>query len=254
MPTPNPMLLHFRTVEEFQAYLGNLLPPKWFKKVAVHHTVIPTVKQWRGLATMQSMLNFYQSLHWGSYPHIFAAPDGIWQMNNVLLKGTATNAANDFSIAVEVVGNYDKHVWQEPVYSYAVASIASLQRWNNLNERDIVFHRTYNNTKSCPGNAIHFNWVVDQLQAYNADDLNKVITYRVKFDNSRIRQGPAITYPVAGMLYAGDTFISVAQKEDEGEEVINGKSTWAHVTKAINTKDKVDNLGFVHTSLLEPVG
>lgn len=250
----NPLILHFRTPEDFKGYLANLTAPKWFTKVAVHHTLSPTVPQWRGLATMKSILGYYQNvLRWNSYPHIFVAPDGIWQMNNVLELGTHTNAANKFSIAVEVVGNYDKHVWQEPIHTYALETILALQKWNKLHTSDIVLHRRYNTDKTCPGKAISFDWVVNSLEELAIEEAIKTVKYRVRFNDSRIRQGPGTHYPIAGKLFTGDIFISEALKEDEGEEYINGVNTWAHVTKAVNTKEKVDNLGFVHRSLLEVI-
>lgn len=250
----NPLILHFRAPDEFEQYLGTLRAPLWFKKVAVHHTAVPTVKQWRGRGTMNGMLDFYRGKGWTGFPHIYVAPDGIWTMNNLLLKGVHTNAANSFAIGVEVVGNYDNTVWQEPIYSYAVETITSLQRWGRLATNDIVLHRTYNPEKTCPGKAITFDWVVAQLTKYQESQEGKVVTYRVLFNNSYIRQGPSRAYAVAGKMQRGDTFTSVALKDDERGEDINGKKKWAHVTKAIETKEGVDNLGFIHLSMLEVIG
>jgi N-acetylmuramoyl-L-alanine amidase len=245
----NPLMEHFRTPEDFHAYLANLVAPRWFKKVTVHHTVIPTVNQWRGKASMEGMLAYYRGLGWKRFPHIFIAPDGIWQMNNVLAKGIHANAANSFSIGVEVVGNYDSIQWQEPIFSYAIEGITSLQLWGKLQTSDIVLHRTYNNEKTCPGTAISYDWIVNNLEAFRRE--SRRTKYRVLFDKSRIRQGPSTRYPISGMLHAGDTFISHALKTDESQETINGETTWAHVTQAINTRSEVDQLGFVHRSLLE---
>ena len=246
----NPEILHFRTPEVFATYLQNRSAPTWFTKVCVHHTAIPTVVQWRGLSTMQNMLYYYRRLGWTSFPHIFVAPDGVWQMNNVLLRGTHANAANAFSIGVEVVGNYDTGVWQEPICTYAVETIQLLLQWRSLNNQDIVFHRSYNPSKSCPGRAITFPWVQEQLN--NTTSENR--TYKVITDHARIRQGPATSYPIAGKLMSGDMFISSAVKEDETGMHIGGKNTWAHITKTIKAPNNVDSLGFVHTSLLEQIG
>jgi hypothetical protein len=250
----NPYILHFRTPEDFGAYLSHLAPPIWFQKVAIHHTEIPTVASWRGRRTMDGMLNFYQSKGWRSYPHIYIGPDGIWQMNNVLLRGTHTNAANPYSIAIEVVGNYNNDVWKEPIYSYTLDTILLLQRWKKLHMGDIILHRSYNSAKTCPGSAIGYDWIQRQLYMHVQNNTAPTeYNYRVKYDGSRIRQGPSLHYPIAGMLRAGDTFTSIAIKEDEFKETVNGETTWAHVTKAIKTHEQVDNLGFVHTSLLERI-
>ena len=57
----NPNIIQWRTPEDLGAYLKTIAPPKWFKKVAVHHTEVPTVASWRGLSTMNSMLNYYRA-------------------------------------------------------------------------------------------------------------------------------------------------------------------------------------------------
>src|SRR5688500_741086 len=180
----NPSIVQWRSPEEPGAYLQTISPPKWFKKVAVHHTDVPTVANWLGLPTMNDMLNFYYGKRWKAFPHIFVGPDGIWQMNNLLLKGIHTNEANNFAIGVEVVGNYDRVTWQEPIYSYAVDTIQMLQKWGGLQQHDIVLHRTYNPIKTCPGKMITFDWIMAQLdKAKNIDE----VTYRVIFDGVRIR-------------------------------------------------------------------
>jgi len=246
----NPDIQHFRTPEAFYTYLANTQAPTWCTKICIHHTVVPTVAQWRGLASMQAMLAYYRRLGWVTFPHIYVAPDGIWQMNNVQLRGTHANAANAFSIGVEVVGNYDARVWEDPIYTYAVDVIQGLLQWRALKDTDIVFHREYNSSKSCPGKAITKDWVRKQIKPADKD-----VCYRVTQDYSRVRQGPSTLYPVAGQLMKGDVFLSSALKPDEQGMYIGGLNTWAHTTKTVQTSsgNSIDHLGFVHTSLLEIV-
>ena len=246
----NPDIRHFRTPEAFLSYLANTQAPSWCTKICIHHTVVPTIAQWRGLSSMQAMLAYYRRLGWVTFPHLYVAPDGIWQMNNIRLKGTHANAANAFSVGVEVVGNYDQRVWEEPIYTYAVDTIKYLLQWRGLTDKDIIAHREYNSAKTCPGRSITNQWVRAQLGAAPPE----AVRYRVKQDYSRVRQGPSTSYPVAGRLMKGDTFISSALKADESGMFIGGVNMWAHTTKTIQTSQgNIDHLGFIHTSLLERI-
>lgn len=248
---------HFRTPLEFQSYVNTLIKPSWFTHIITHHTAIPTVIQWQGYRSVVGALNYYIGTKgWSRFPHIFVAPDGIWTMNKLTERGIHANAANPFSIGIEVVGNYDTLLWQEPILTYAMEAHATLVRWGNIPLDNIEPHRKYNLTKTCPGTAIGMPWVksgVHQVLSAN----NKSV-WRVVADVINIRQGPNVNYQLAGKLYKNDEFISEAVKLDEHEEFItgvNGKTnTWAHITTANIRGLSVSGIGFVHTSNLMKIG
>jgi len=253
---------HWNTPEEFNTYLLTLKPPKWFKIIINHHTYEPTVDDWRGLSTMKGMLNYYKNKKkWDRFPHLFVAPDGIWQMNKLNETGIHANAANSISIGVEVVGNYDKQVWQEPIRTFAFKTNAYLAKWGNISLQNILPHRQYNPLKSCPGRAIDMNWVRQGTATYLHTDLTM---RRFKARNSlpdgtiigyvNIRQAPNQYALKAGKIYPGDIIETIAIKDDERKETIYGKTQWLHITHGVNARNEdVSNSGFAHISLFEEI-
>ncbi len=70
-----------------------------------------------------------------------------------------------------------------------------------------------------------------------------------------IRTSPQVNPTnIVGQLTYGNTFKSAAIKLDELGQVINGKSTWAHLTEGERDGVKLDGLGFVHMSNLVIIG
>jgi N-acetyl-anhydromuramyl-L-alanine amidase AmpD len=79
--------------------------------------------------------------------------------------------------------------------------------------------------------------------------------YKVVASKVNIRTSPQVNRTnVVGQLIYGDIFESVATVKDELNQVINGKNTWAHLTKGTHNGKKVDGLGFVHASNLIIIG
>jgi hypothetical protein len=153
------VIRHFPTVAAFRAYLATLSPPSWATGVTVHHTLIPTVAQWRGRASMEGMGAHYRDvLHWDSGPQVFAAPDGIWQGTPVTQVGVHAGPCNDDKIAVEVVGNYDRTAWSGAIKTNAEGAIVALLDWLKLaaaTEQTLVGHRDcMPGQKTCPGRTI----------------------------------------------------------------------------------------------------
>lgn len=251
---------YWNTPEEFNTYLMTLLPPKWFKIIITHHTYIPTVNTWRGLSTMKGMLKFYKDKGWIRFPHIFVAPDGVWQMNKVTEIGIHANAANPISIGVEMVGNYDTQLWQEPIRTYGFKVHASLAAWGNIPLANIHPHRQYNPFKSCPGRAIDMNWVRQGVSTYMNNNAGRLFKVRkTTRDNNpigyvNIRQAPHQYAKSAGKLYPDDIIETTAIKDDERHETIYGKSQWLHISRGQNKLgEDVSNSGFAHISLFEEV-
>lgn len=162
---------HWPTLEAFIAHLAQHDPAiaPWAKGVTVHHTYIPTVAQWRGAATMDGIRRYYEGKGWKGAPHLFVAPDGIWEGNPLNLPGIHAGDCNDDHWGVEVVGNYDLGPWQEPINSLARGVITTLYRWRGLTDASTLRgHRECLPNKSCPGGAIDMNdlrrWLAGELR------------------------------------------------------------------------------------------
>lgn len=246
------LIQHFSTSSAFRDYLFTLVKPSWFKVIVTHHTYIPTVSSWAGLRSMNGMLNYYKQapLNWDRFPHIFAAPDGIWTMNKLTETGIHANAANSFSIGIEVVGNYDIGLWQEPVKSFALEAHSALMDWGNIPYENIHPHRKYNPSKTCPGKLISMEWVVNELKNIRGGRMYKVIV--PVGVNGIIRQGPsqklydeALRVPRGTLIKGGDI------KLDESNEYHAGKNTWVHVKEVTVNGEVFKDAGFIHSSVLQ---
>jgi hypothetical protein len=169
--TPVHDIRHWPTLAEFEAHLAQYDPAicRWVKGLCIHHTYIPTVAQWRGRASMDGMLEFYAGKGWDGAPHIYVAPDGLYQMNPLNLPGIHAGPCNKDHWGMEVVGDYDKAFWQEPIRSLAYGAICALLRWRGLAADTVKGHREcMPHQKTCPGSAID----LDRLRADVAQRLS----------------------------------------------------------------------------------
>ncbi len=91
-----------------------------------------------------------------------------------------------------------------------------------------------------------YNW---RQSLYNQPTM---IEFQVVVTTANVRSSPQVNDTnIVGKLSYGDTFKSVAIKQDELGETINGKNTWAHLTEGAHNGQSVNGLGFVHTSTLK---
>lgn len=177
---------HWPTLQAFQAHLWAHDPgiAPWARGIVVHHTIKPTVVQWAGRETMDGLLRYYRDQvawtdaqgrpqkGWPAGPHLFIAPDGIWQLTPLNLPGVHANSANAWAWGIEVVGNYDRAGWPPPIAELAVGAMVELLRWRSLScdTASVAPHREFNQTKSCPGNAIDMIALRGVLAAQLAGD------------------------------------------------------------------------------------
>lgn len=153
---------HWPTVESFAASLtGNA--PRWAQGVTPHHTDIPRVNQWRGLASMVGLREFYIGKGWGAGPHLFlcvgasdSAHDGIWQLTPLALPGVHAGACNDDHWGMEIVGNYNAAPWSRPLAELVSGVTLALLRWRGLDvtTETVKGHRECMANRDCPGRAI----------------------------------------------------------------------------------------------------
>lgn len=255
----NAKIQHFTTVESFKDYVNSLVKPSWFKSIITHHTAVPTVNDWTGYNSMIGMLRYYvDTLHWDRFPHVFAAPDGIWTMNKLTETGIHANAANYFSLGIEVVGNYDKVVWQEPVKSFALGAHMVLMDWGNISYSNIEPHRKYNLAKTCPGKSIQMPWVVENIKQYRESYIGSSTkeTYEVIVPTNVeaiVREGPSRAYAQSYGLKRGDIFTGGDIKLDEQNLTIDGKNTWVHIKQGSIGDKVIDGIGFIHSSVVRRI-
>ncbi len=160
-------------LEYVNGYDFGSLPPS---RLVLHHTWRPTLAQWNGLSTMRGMQRFYAGKGWGSAPHIYVGPDGIWLFTPMSRIGIHAGTGNGslragwYSIGLEMVGNYDKVRPSGAVWEYSRVVMGSLSRRLGIPPRRLIsFHRDYTSQKSCPGWAVTKDWVFGEVDAWLND-------------------------------------------------------------------------------------
>ncbi|HNP72285.1 MAG TPA: N-acetylmuramoyl-L-alanine amidase [Kouleothrix sp.] len=158
MPDFRSDIRHWPTAAALAAHLAQYDPAicGWARGLTYHHTIVPTAAQWRGYSTMQGLETFYASKGWSAGPHLFIAPDGIWQLTPLNVPGIHAGRCNADHWGIEVCGNYDAAPWPQSLAELALGAGAALLRWRGLpvNETTVTGHRECLNNKSCPGRAI----------------------------------------------------------------------------------------------------
>jgi N-acetylmuramoyl-L-alanine amidase CwlA len=162
---------HWASADELVVHLAHYSPAiaNWAKGIVYHHTAVPTIAQWRGRKTLEGIRDYYRDVkHWPAGPHLFIAPDGIWQLTPLNMPGVHAIGANASMWGIEVVGNYSKVPWSLATRAQALRAGAALLRWRRLpvTGATVKGHRDYNKP-TCPGNAVD----LDQVRA----DLSRLV-------------------------------------------------------------------------------
>lgn len=176
------------SLEDFKKYVasyafGSIKPTS----LVVHHTWSPTKAQWQGAKSVQGLKTYYEGKGWSAGPHLFVSEDGIWLFTPMKDVGIHAGEGNatwltplgrktqgfvkplggrllDYSIGIEVVGDYDAEKWSGETYKNAVGAIKCLMETLKLSTEGVLFHRDWPSAKkSCPGWAITKEWLGQQL-------------------------------------------------------------------------------------------
>lgn len=166
------------SIAEWKNYVATYdfgpIPPT---RLVLHHTWRPTVAEWRGLASMKGMQNYYRGLGWTAAPHVYVGPDKIWLATPMSEVGIHAGSGNSgttngvwwYSIGLELVGNYDQQRPSGLLWEQAKAVMGELSKRVGVAPRQFIsFHRDYS-SKSCPGWAITKEWVWGEIEAYIAN-------------------------------------------------------------------------------------
>jgi hypothetical protein len=171
-----PMIGRRLSIPEWLDYVahydfGRIAP----SRLVLHHTYIPNEQQWRGLASMQGMQNYYRGLGWTAAPHVYSGPDGIWLFTPMSQVGIHAGTGNSgtvggqfwYSIGLEMVGYFDTVRPAGAVWENAKAVMGGLSRRLGIPPEQLIsFHRDYTNQKSCPGWAVTKEWVFAEVNAW----------------------------------------------------------------------------------------
>lgn len=168
-----PMIGRMLSIAEWQTYVAGYQFDAMTPTLAVlHHTWRPSIQQWQGLASMRGMQKFYAGKGWGSAPHIYVGPDGIWlftPMKDIGIhagNGNGSRRQGWYSIGIEMVGDYDLARPTGAVWEATKAVLGGLSRRLNIPiEKLLAFHRDYS-PKSCPGWAVTKEWVIGEVNAW----------------------------------------------------------------------------------------
>lgn len=166
----------FPDVATFAAWLATLPPPEWAPVgTTYHNTFVPTLAQWRGLASMHSMQAHYETLGWSSGPHVFLAlgsptpaNDGIFVMTPPSSPGTHSPSCNGKRYGAELVGDYGAKAPTVLQQQLLIDATAALHRYAGIGAV-LNAHRDCD-PRTCPGDA--FYALKPQLQAKLAAVLN----------------------------------------------------------------------------------
>jgi hypothetical protein len=151
------------SVSNFQQHLYAHSPAvcSWVSSAIIHHTWRPRQKEWRGLASMESLRRFYMGKGWSAGPHLFIcvgapnpAHDGIFQLTPLNAVGVHAGVCNSSTWGIEVVGDYDDKPWDDQTMELVADTIATLFRWNGISPNMIRGHRECRSPKTCPGKAV----------------------------------------------------------------------------------------------------
>lgn len=169
------------TLEEFRKYLAGMPAVMWGDgkpdSVCLHHTWQPSLANRPGGLNRQHVRNlqhFYQvDKGWSAGPHLFVDDSQrcVMGLTPLDLKGVHAVSFNRRSIAIEVLGDFDR---ESPVtgrglecWRNAAAAAAALFAWLKISPtaKTLLFHRDDPMTgKTCPGNLVGKEWVLELVR------------------------------------------------------------------------------------------
>lgn len=156
----------------FPAYLNGLKDSlTWADSVTVHHTWNPDLAMRPNGILGNHIENLYdwysRKLGWSAGPHFFVDRDEVFGLTPPTGRGVHAISFNRNSIAVEMLGNFDK---DDPrsgrglevvrMSAFVVASILKAMG-RPANSQTIHFHRDDpRSSKTCPGTLIDKEWFI----------------------------------------------------------------------------------------------
>jgi hypothetical protein len=145
--------------------------------VHVHHTWLPNKSMYRGLASIEAIYQFHTAVKgWSDIAqHITIDPDGgIWSGRNwndppVSVKGFNGNSECG-PFMLQLIGNFDraKDPFDGAQRDAAITVISLVQERFRLPAESLRFHNQMTNVKTCPGNGIDYENILNAIRAKRA--------------------------------------------------------------------------------------
>ena len=195
-------IMHWPTPAAFAAHLATVPRPTWCASATVHNTYIPNETQWRGQASMLSMIKTYTGKGWSAGPHLYLAAQcpnpadrGIWQMTPLAHVGVHAGPCNATRLGIENVADWQARPPTPAQYGLLLDVLELIFRAWRLTVPVNVHKECMDRT--CPGQ--HLN--SDTLRADLAARLAPVRVYRVA--GLPVYQRQDLAGPLAGHLDSG---------------------------------------------------
>lgn len=155
----------WKSVEELLPELRSLPCDRSITHLVMHHTAIPTRKQWAGDSSASAILTYWlkeQKARGWKNPlggQFIVSPTGRIYLPFSLSVAANCNSSltvNKHGIALEVVGSFDVggDLFDGVQRHATIGLFAGLCVRFGLTEEAVHLHREYNKSKTCPGSAI----------------------------------------------------------------------------------------------------
>jgi hypothetical protein len=165
----------------FKKHVGSLHWTKWKPQfIVLHNTAEPNLVQWvysglgevAGEHRIRNLNHYYQNDQgWHSGPHLFIAPDLIWEACDLTANGVHASCYNSVSIGVEMVGDYSTESFTSgngaKVRDNAVAAMAILHKALGIDPDTLHFHKEcIKDHHDCPGKNVDKADMLVRIKAY----------------------------------------------------------------------------------------
>lgn len=161
-------------LREFEKYVSTL-NLSWANSITIHHTYNPDLKArprgWQN-SHLENLRYYYGNiLGWSAGPHLFTDEHAVHGLCSLERKGVHAVSFNHDSIAIEMLGNYNK---ESPVSGRGLEVVTLTAKTvaillekmdTEATSESIHFHRDDPRTfKTCPGNLLEKNWFVSLVK------------------------------------------------------------------------------------------
>lgn len=154
------------TIQQFEEYIKAVDPKRGITHIQIHHTWKPTKKDYKGESTIMGMWRYHTKKRGFQdiAQHFSVAPDGtIWDGRSLELDPAGIKGYNKGGLMFEIIGDFNVETLENSQLYSVTRAVVVCQEKFNLKNADVVFHREYTGTKSCPGKNIERFWFLNMV-------------------------------------------------------------------------------------------